>query len=144
MRITRRWRQFFPIVALLLVGAAAARAQFTVVPSMLPFTSQGGQTAQPLDSTIQVSSSLATTTTVKRPEPQITVGGSGATLPFHVDTSGGSWLQVTPTDGSTDAILSVVASPTGLASGYYLGLITPSILGVAGSQQYVPVVFIVQ
>jgi hypothetical protein len=74
---------------------------------------------------------------------QISVGGSGTTSQFHVDTSN-SWLQVTPTDGTTDAVLNVTANPAALAAGYYVGLITISIPGAPTSQQYVPVVFIVR
>jgi hypothetical protein len=96
----------------------------TVAQQPLTFTAKAGGTPPPVQ--------------------QITVGGGGNTLPYHVDTSGGSWLQVTPTDGSTDAVLSVVANPAGINPGYYVGVITISIPGVAGSQQYVPVAFVAQ
>jgi hypothetical protein len=72
----------------------------------------------------------------------VTVGGNGNSLPYHADTSA-SWLQALPSDGSTDATLSVVASPT-VPAGYYVGTVTISIPGVAGSQQYVPVVLVVR
>jgi len=51
------------------------------------------------------------------PAQQITVGGNGNTVPFHVDNPN-SWLQVIPADGSTDAVLSVIASPN-VSAGYY-------------------------
>jgi hypothetical protein len=73
---------------------------------------------------------------------QITVGGNGNSLPYHVDTSA-TWLQVLPSDGSTDSVLNVVATPPATA-GYYVATITITIPGVAGSQQYVPVALVVR
>jgi hypothetical protein len=96
----------------------------TVAGQALTFTAKAGGTPPPVQ--------------------QVAVGGGGNALSYHVDTSGGSWLQVTPTDGSTDAVLGVLASPAGMSAGYYLGVITISIPGVAGSEQHVPAVFIVQ
>jgi hypothetical protein len=72
---------------------------------------------------------------------QITVGGNGNSVALHVDNTA-SWLQVIPSDGSTDAVLSVIASPT-MPAGYHITTLTISIPGVASSQQFVPVVFVV-
>ena len=71
----------------------------------------------------------------------VVVNSSGPTQ-FHVDTSSTSWLQASPTDGTTNATVNLVAVPGNLPPGYYLGLATVSIPGVAGSQQIVPVVFL--
>jgi hypothetical protein len=74
------------------------------------------------------------------PTQQFTVG-SGTATSFHVTPSGGTWLSATPTDGTTNGTVSVVASPATLTDGYYLGTVTVEIPGVDGSQQYVPVIF---
>jgi hypothetical protein len=97
---------------------------------------------------LMVTGQLLSFTTVAgtiAPPQQIVVGGSspGQVSSFHVDIYGGNWLQVNPTDGFSDSVLSVVASAQGLGSGYYLGLISISIPGTPGSQQSVPVVLVV-
>jgi hypothetical protein len=74
---------------------------------------------------------------------QISVSGSGFSIVFHVDTGGGSWLRAAPTDGTTPGVVNVTADPTGLAPGYYLGVVSIGIRGVTNSQQEVPVVFLV-
>ncbi len=73
----------------------------------------------------------------------INVGANVGGTHFHVDTFGGGWLTATPTDGMTDGVISVTAAPSNLASGYYLGLVSVSIPGTPGSQELVPVVFLV-
>ena len=40
-------------------------------------------------------------------------------VPFTVSVSGGSWLSVTPTTGTTPATLTITVDPTGLAAGTY-------------------------
>ena len=73
----------------------------------------------------------------------VVVNSSGPTRRFHVDTSSTSWLQASPTDGTTNATVNLVAVPGNLPPGHYLGLATVSIPGVAGSRlQIVPVVFL--
>lgn len=62
---------------------------------------------------------------------------------FHVTTTGGGWLTVGPTDGMTNAQVSVSANPNGMSPGYYLGLLSISIPGIATGQQYVPVVLVI-
>jgi hypothetical protein len=74
---------------------------------------------------------------------QITVGSNGPPSQFHVTTSGGTWLQASPTDGFSGGTVSVWAVPDGLPVGYYLGLVSIGIPGLAGSEQLVPVVFLV-
>jgi hypothetical protein len=73
----------------------------------------------------------------------ITVHGTGSKSVFQATTSGGTWLQVSPTNGRTDANLNVTAAPDGLGTGYYLGVVSLEIPGVAGSEQFVPVVLVV-
>jgi uncharacterized protein (TIGR03437 family) len=56
-----------------------------------------------------------------------TLTSSGGAAPFTVSTKtadGGTWLQVTPTSGTTPAALSVSIVTTGLAAGNYSGTIT--------------------
>jgi Viral BACON domain len=58
---------------------------------------------------------------------QLTVGVNAASNAFTASsstTTGGAWLQVTPTQGAAPAALSVSVSPVGLAPGSYLGTIT--------------------
>ncbi len=76
------------------------------------------------------------------PSQSIVVNGTGRASAFDVNTNGASWLQVNPATGVTNATLDVVAVPDGMAAGYYFGVVTISISGMPGSEQYVPVVFI--
>ena len=55
-------------------------------------------------------------------------------------TSGGSWLSVTPTSGTTSSTLNVSASPSGLGAGTYNGTLTFS---SNGNVQTIPVSFTV-
>ncbi|HXK02057.1 MAG TPA: hypothetical protein VMS37_06620 [Verrucomicrobiae bacterium] len=73
----------------------------------------------------------------------ILVQSSGGTYPFHVTTSGGLWLSASPTDGYTNYSVNVVASASGMAVGYYLGVVTVGIPGAPDSVVNVPVVFTV-
>jgi uncharacterized protein (TIGR03437 family) len=64
------------------------------------------------------------------PAQTLTVGSTGAPFSFIVEArtaSGGSWLSVTPTQGSTPGTLSVSINPAGLPQGRYSGavVITP-------------------
>jgi hypothetical protein len=74
----------------------------------------------------------------------VTVKGTGGGSNFLVKTYGGSWLQVSPTSGTTTATLNVWADPTSLPAGYYLGVVSIEIQGIPGTEQYLPVVFAVQ
>jgi uncharacterized protein (TIGR03437 family) len=77
----------------------------TVVPASLSFSYIVGQTA-PQAQTFQISA-------------------SGGAAPFSVTTpSSVSWLQVSPTSGSTPATLSVAVNTQGLAAGNYTAAIT--------------------
>jgi hypothetical protein len=58
---------------------------------------------------------------------QLTVSSSSASISFAAatsTTSGGSWLSVTNTSGTTPAAINVHADPTGLAAGTYQGSVT--------------------
>jgi hypothetical protein len=72
----------------------------------------------------------------------ITIRGIGSSTAYHVVPFGGAWLHVSPTDGFTDAVLTVSVSTEGLVPGYYLGGLTVEVPGVAG-QQIVPVALVV-
>jgi YVTN family beta-propeller protein len=58
-------------------------------------------------------------------------------------TSGGSWLSVSPTSGTTPATLSVSVNPTGLAAGTYNGSVSIASTGAGNSPQTVAVTFTV-
>ena len=52
---------------------------------------------------------------------------SGGVAPFALSTavsSGGPWLTVSPTSGSTPAVLNISVTPAALAAGSYAGTIT--------------------
>ena len=72
----------------------------------------------------------------------VTVGSSGTALPFAISattTSGGNWLSVTQTSGTTPANLSVSVTPSGLGAGIYAGDITISSSGASNSPLSIPV-----
>ena len=62
----------------------------------------------------------------------VTVSASSATA-FTAGASGGSWLSVNPTSGSTPASLSVSVNPAGLTAGSYNGTITITASGASNS-----------
>ena len=70
--------------------------------------------AQPLTFNVKVGSGPTAAQT-------ITVKGTGRASAFQVNTYGGSWLTVSPTTGTADATLNVVAVPDSLPAGYYFG-----------------------
>jgi uncharacterized protein (TIGR03437 family) len=71
----------------------------------------------------------------------ITTSGSSAIAwnAAATTTSGGNWLQVTPTSGNTPGSISVSVIPTGLAAGTYQGTVTVSSSGAGNSPQTVNV-----
>ena len=71
----------------------------------------------------------------------INVGSVGPPAQFSVVTSGGAWLNATPSSGLSGSSITVLASANNLNPGFYLGLVTIQIPGVPNSQQMVPVVF---
>ena len=62
----------------------------------------------------------------------LTVGSTGTALSFTAAASGGSWLTVSPTSGTTPASLSVSVNPAGLNPATYNGTIT--VTGTNGAQ----------
>jgi uncharacterized protein (TIGR03437 family) len=59
------------------------------------------------------------------PAPQILyVTAKNKAISFTAVTSGGNWLQVTPTSANTPANLSVSANPAGLTPGTYEGVVS--------------------
>jgi uncharacterized protein (TIGR03437 family) len=83
-----------------------------------------GQTISATPSNLSFNYTLGTT----QPTPQtVQLTSSGGVAPFSLTTavsSGGAWLSVTPTSGSTPAVLSVSVTPAALVAGTYAGTIT--------------------
>jgi len=68
------------------------------------------------------------------PSQTLTVSSSPAVATsFTAATSGGSWLSVTPTSGSTSATLMVSVITTGLSAGTYSGMVTITASGASNS-----------
>ena len=67
----------------------------------------------------------------------ISVTSSGAPLTFMAAASGGTWLSVNPTSGTTGNPVSVSVNPAGMPAGTYNGTVT--ITALAGSPQTVAV-----
>jgi hypothetical protein len=73
------------------------------------------------------------------PAPQfITVNSVGPQAQFTA-TPSASWIQVTPTSGFSGTQITVSVNTSGLQPGYYLGVVSISIPGIANSTQLVPV-----
>lgn len=76
------------------------------------------------------------------PSQTLTVSSSPVSASFTAATSGGGWLSVTPTSGSTgstSATLTVSVITTGLSAGTYNGMVTITAPGVTNSPFQVPV-----
>jgi uncharacterized protein (TIGR03437 family) len=73
------------------------------------------------------------------PQAQAVTVSATSAAAFTAAASGGSWLTVNPTSGTTPAILSVSVSPTGLSPGTYNGTITITAPGAGNSPQTVSV-----
>ena len=71
----------------------------------------------------------------------VAVSGGNSPAAFTASASGGSWLSVSPTSGSTPANLVVLVNPTGLATGVYSGNIAVASPGTSSSTQSIPVTF---
>lgn len=75
---------------------------------------------------------------------QLAVSAGGALSAFSTvvgTASGGNWLSISPTGGTTPANLTVTANPSGLAAGVYSGSITVTAPGVPNSPRTVAVTF---
>ncbi len=73
----------------------------------------------------------------------LSITSTGSALGLTVAASGGSWLTVTPTSGTTPATVKVSANTAGMAAGTYNGTITITSTGAANSPQKVPVQLVV-
>lgn len=72
----------------------------------------------------------------------VSVASTGAPLQFMaaaVTSSGGNWLSIAPTSGTSPASFNVAANPSGLAAGSYAGTITVTAAGAANSPVTIPV-----
>jgi uncharacterized protein (TIGR03437 family) len=100
-------------------------ANLTVAPGSLAFTFQaGGPSPSPRSLTIGVTAGPSVNWTAS----------SSVTTP-----SGGSWLSIGSSAGTTPANLTVSVSPGGLAAGTYSGSVTITAAGVGGSPVTIPV-----
>jgi hypothetical protein len=68
---------------------------------------------------------------------------TGTALSITAAGSGGPWLTITPSTGSTPSTLKISANPTGLTAGTYNGTITITSNAAANSPQTVPVTLFV-
>ena len=77
------------------------------------------------------------------PSQSVTVLSLGTTLSVTVSastTSGGSWLSVSPSSGSTPALaLTISVNPAGLAANTYSGMVTITPSGAGNSPATIPV-----
>lgn len=105
----------------LTVGAAP---MLSVSPAAINFSYQLGSTATVPAQTVQVTS-------------------TGVSVPFTASftpTTGGAFVTVTPTSGTTPGTLSIALNPSDvLASGTYSGTITVASTAVSGGNQTIPV-----
>src|SRR6202035_4723668 len=71
----------------------------------------------------------------------IRVTSSGAPIAFTASPSGGNWLSVSSTGGTTPATLTVSVNIAGLAPGQYSGVIALSAPGASNATSSVAVTF---
>jgi hypothetical protein len=110
-------------VSLAVTSASSGNPSLNVAPGTLTFTYASGSTTSGTQN--------------------LSITSSGAALQLTAAASGGSWLTVTPTTGSTPATVKVSANPTGLAAGAYNGTITITSTGAANTPQTIPVKLVV-
>jgi len=68
----------------------------------------------------------------------VSISSTGAQIPYTVSTnvaSGGAWLTVSASSGTTPSDLSVSVNPVGLVPGLYSGTVTVTPSGVGGAAQ---------
>jgi hypothetical protein len=102
------------------VTAATTNPTINLTPSSLSFTYATGGTA-PGAKTLSLASS------------------TGSALSYTAVASGGSWLTLGTSSGSTPGSLSVSVNPASMAAGTYNGTITVASSGASNSPQSVPV-----
>lgn len=110
-------------VSLAVTSASSGNPSLNVLPGTLTFTYASGSTTSGTQN--------------------LSITSTGAALQITAAASGGSWLSVTPTTGSTPATVKVSANPTGLAAGTYNGTITITSTGAANTPQTIPVKLVV-
>jgi hypothetical protein len=110
-------------VSLAVTSASSGNPSLNVAPGTLTFTYASGSTTSGTQN--------------------LSITSTGAALQITAAASGGSWLSVTPTSGSTPATVKVSANPTGLAAGTYNGTITITSTGAANTPQTIPVKLVV-
>jgi hypothetical protein len=76
------------------------------------------------------------------PTQNINVTTTG-TVTYSVAPTGGTWLHVTPTSGTSSGPVTVSVIPTGLSAGTYNGTVTITATGATGSPQSVQVTLVV-
>lgn len=115
---------------------SAANPTFTIPVSLLvsanPLLLLG---AQPAAFNYQIGGGIPTAQTVQ-------VNSSSTPLAFSAavaTVSGGSWLSVSPQNGTTPQPLTLSVNPVGLAAGQYTGSITVSSAGAGNSPQTITV-----
>jgi uncharacterized protein (TIGR03437 family) len=79
------------------------------------------------------------------PAPQsVSIDCGGALLPFRATaSSSGGWLHVSPSAGSTPAVLYISVDPTGLAAGSYAGSASVSVTGACAGNRTISVSLVV-
>jgi hypothetical protein len=109
-----------------LTVTAGPASSITVNPSELSFTMQGEVSTEAI------------------PAQKLTITSSAAAVSYAVKEttqSGGNWLMVSASGGTTPGTLEVSVHPAGLTSGTYHGTITITPNGAGASAQIVPVTF---
>ncbi|MGI8991789.1 MAG: BACON domain-containing protein [Bryobacteraceae bacterium] len=116
---------------------SSANATNITVPVMLTVSSLPLLSATPgaLAFNYQSGGAALTPQTVALTSSTGTIGYTAAVA----TTTGGPWLQVSPTTASTPASLTVTADPTGLAAGIYDGTITLTLTGAGVATVTIPV-----
>jgi hypothetical protein len=110
-------------VSLAVTSAPSGNPSLNVAPGTLSFSYPSGSTTSGTQN--------------------LSITSTGAALQITAAASGGSWLSVTPTTGSTPATVKVSANPTGLAAGTYNGTITITSTGAANTPQTIPVKLVI-
>ena len=113
-------------------GAASSSSpqivQVTMVVSSPP-TSSASLIANPS----ALSFTYRTSAGAPRESRSVRVSSKGAPLSFTASHSGGSWLRVSPTTGTTPATLRVSVNPLGMPPGSYTDTIVLSAPGATGT-----------
>jgi hypothetical protein len=107
------------------IGATATKPNLTSTPTSLTFNASGSTAVAP---------------------QTLAIASSGAALSFTAvasTTTGGNWLTVTPSAGTTPASLSVTATAGTLAAGTYNGAVTLTSTTAGNSPLTTPVVLTV-